>query len=298
MVDLCLVISMPDRPAGRGKKLKSPPVIDYCRQHKIPFWQTENINRDEDLQKKLTDSGVDTFMVLAFAQFFTKKFISLPRKGAFNIHTSLLPKYRGAAPIQYAILNGDEQTGVSIQTIVPKMDAGELVYHQTVDISPQETGGRLYTRLKFRAALALNDFLYRLANDDLTYTSQDESQASYAPSLKKEDGWIDFEKDFPTTILNQIRALQPWPGAFCYFNQKRLKVFSATRSELSLMPGEVSLTENGPVVGTPTKSLLLNDIQLEGKKRLDGKTFASGYLSKNDHGDFFALDPRPEKKDK
>jgi methionyl-tRNA formyltransferase len=189
-VDLVKVISMPDRPAGRGMELKSPEVIEYAKAKKIPFFQTENINREPEMIKELKSLDLDFVVVLAFAQFLGSDMLNMGKLGCFNIHTSVLPKYRGAAPIQYALLNGDTETGVSIQKMVKKMDAGDLVHFHTVAIAPTENGGQLYTRLKFQAALAMNDLIVKLLDNKVTYTAQDESKVSFAPTLKKEDGLL------------------------------------------------------------------------------------------------------------
>lgn len=260
------VISMPDRKAGRGMELKSPEVIDYAKQHKIPFFQTENINKEGEFIKTLESEKIDAFIVLAFAQFLGAKVLSLPNLGCFNIHTSLLPKYRGAAPIQYALLNGDSSTGVSIQRMVKKMDAGDLGWSHEVTINDGETGGQLYTRLKFQAALALNDFVYALKNNSVTYEKQDESQVSFAPTLKREDGFLDFKNQKFETILNKVCALYPWPGTYCFLDKKRMKVFSISKSSSKLAPGEINIKNSHLLVGCLDQTVRLNQIQLEGKK--------------------------------
>ncbi|MFL5783226.1 MAG: methionyl-tRNA formyltransferase, partial [Bacteriovoracaceae bacterium] len=189
-IDLRYVISMPDRPAGRGMELKSPEVIEFAKKNNLPYFQTENINKEEAFKKKLREENLDFVVVLAFAQFLGDEMLKIARMGCFNIHTSILPKYRGAAPIQYALWNGDTETGVSIQQMVKKMDAGDLVHFRTVPIGPQETGGQLYAKLKGEAAGAMNDLLQKIIDDKVTYTKQDESKVSFAPTLKKEDGLL------------------------------------------------------------------------------------------------------------
>ena len=266
-INILYVVSMPDRPAGRGQNLKSPEVIEYAKSNKIPFIQTENINKDELALKKLTDANADIYLVLAFAQFLSKTILDAPKVGCFNIHTSLLPKYRGAAPIQYAILNGDSSTGVSIQKMVKKMDAGDLVLSHPVSINPEETGGQLYTRLKFQAALSANDFLNNVLEDKLSFSAQDETDVSFAPTLKKDDGFLDFQNQDFSEIKNRVRALYPWPGTFCYLGTKRLKVFNIVKSTKSLKPGQVESNSKELFVGCKDQTIRLTQIQLEGKKR-------------------------------
>ncbi|MFT6633487.1 MAG: methionyl-tRNA formyltransferase [Bacteriovoracaceae bacterium] len=265
-INIKYVISMPDRKAGRGMELKSPEVIEYAKQNKIPFFQTENINKEEDFIKTIEGEKIDAFIVLAFAQFLGSKVLNLPSLGCFNIHTSLLPKYRGAAPIQYALLNGDSSTGVSIQRMVKKMDAGDLAWSHAVKINEGETGGQLYTRLKFQAALALNDFLFALKDGSITYEKQDESQVSFAPTLKREDGFLDFKNQNFKTISNKVCALYPWPGTYCFLDKKRMKVFNISKSSSKLAPGEINIKNSHLLVGCLDQTVRLNYIQLEGKK--------------------------------
>lgn len=266
-VELKYIVSMPDRPAGRGHQLKSPEVIEYAKAHKISYFQTDNINNEEEFLSKLAELEIDCFIVLAFAQFLGNKVLNLPKKGCFNIHTSLLPKYRGAAPIQYALLNGDTSTGVSIQKMVKKMDAGDVCWSHEVSIQENETGGQLYTRLKYQAALALNEFINSLNKNQIEYTEQDESKVSFAPTLKREDGFLDFKTKTFAQIFNQVRALSPWPGTFCYLGKKRLKVFTIEKSSHKIEPGKTIVKHKELFIGCLDSSLRLCEVQLEGKKR-------------------------------
>ncbi len=265
-IELVMVISMPDRPAGRGMELKSPEVIEYAKAKKIPFFQCENINKEEEFLSKLPELNLDFMVVLAFAQFLGSKVLTAPKMGCFNIHTSLLPKYRGAAPIQYALLNGDKDTGVSIQKMVKKMDAGEIVHSHPVLIAPTENGGQLYTRLKYQAALAMNDLITKIISGKVTTETQDETKVSFAPTLKKEDGLLDFANSSMEKIINQIRALDPWPGTYCFLNKKRLKVFIAEPSYVKLPAGKTKNDMGQLLVGCTDGTLQLSFIQLEGKK--------------------------------
>lgn len=278
-VEVVTVISMPDRPAGRGMELKSPEVIEFAREKKLPYFQTENLNKEPELLNKLKAANLDFIVVLAFAQFLGEEVLKLPRLGCFNIHTSILPKYRGAAPIQYALLNGDESTGVSIQKMVKKMDAGDLVHFHEVAIAPTETGGQLYTRLKFQAALAMNDLILKVLENKLTYTAQDESQVSFAPTLKKEDGLLDFAHKTTEQILNQIRALTPWPGTYCFLNGKRLKVIEAEIYHGRFAPGKSANDMGSLVVGCLNGTLRLSQVQLEGKKQCSDGELLNGIKS-------------------
>lgn len=276
LIDLAGVVTMPDRPSGRGHQLRSPEVAEYAKANKLPLFQTENINRESEYIASLEEKGVDLFIVLAFAQFLGSKLLSLPKEGCFNIHTSLLPKYRGAAPIQYALLNGDSETGVSIQRMVKKMDAGDIALSRPVPVSKTETGGQLYTRLKFQAGLSLNDFIYSVIDGSVELSKQDESKVSFAPTLKKEDGFLDFKNKSAQELQNILRALDPWPGAFCFLNNKRLKAYVLEPSEVSLAPGETSIKGNQLLIGAKDRALRIPDLQLEGKKRCSDSALLNG----------------------
>lgn len=275
-IDLRYVISMPDRPSGRGMDLKSPEVIEFAKAKKIPFFQCENINKEPEFLAKLKAEELDFVVVLAFAQFLGADMLNMGKLGCFNIHTSVLPKYRGAAPIQYALLNGDTETGVSIQKMVKKMDAGDLVHYHEVAIAPTENGGQLYTRLKFQAALAMNDFIVKILDNKVEYTPQDESKVSFAPTLKKEDGALNFKEKTVAQILNQIRALDPWPGTYCFLNGKRLKVLTAERYHKKLSSGKAENDLGSLVVGCVDGTLRLTEIQLEGKKVCSDRELLNG----------------------
>lgn len=275
-VNLCSVITMPDRPAGRGQKLQSPPVAQFAKDHKIPLIQTENINRESEQLEKLSTMKIDAFVVLAFAQFLGSKLLELPKLGCFNIHTSLLPSYRGAAPIQYALLNGDKETGVSIQRMVKQMDAGDLVLSHPINVDHNETGGQLYTRLKFQAALSLNDFITNLLEGSVTYTPQDHDKATFAPTLKKEDGYLKFSESTCESIHNQVRALIPWPGTWCKLNDKRLKVFKVEKSLKEIACGTTNTDDGNLLIGCSNGTLRLIDVQLEGKKRCSDSSLLNG----------------------
>jgi methionyl-tRNA formyltransferase len=275
-IELLKVISMPDRPAGRGMELKSPEVIEYAKSKKIPFSQTENVNKDPEIIKELHRLELDFVVVLAFAQFLGTEMLNIGKLGCFNIHTSILPKYRGAAPIQYALLNGDYETGVSIQKMVKKMDAGDLVHVQKIPIAATENGGQLATRLKFLAALAMNDLIRKLLDNNITYITQDESKVTFAPVLKKEDGLLRFKEKTVTEIINLNRALDPWPGTYCFLNSKRLKVLQIERYHSQIPPGK-SINDMGSlVVGCLDGTVRLLEIQLEGKKSCSDRELLNG----------------------
>lgn len=281
-IDVACVVSMPDRKAGRGKKLQTPPVAQYAKDHDLKLIQTPNINKDEEALQTLNSIQVDFFLVIAFAQFLGKKVLNLPKLGAFNIHTSLLPKYRGAAPIQYALLNGDQETGVTIQKMVSKMDAGDIAYFHKVPIDSKETSGSLFKKLEKEAALGLDEFLkdFIKAPSEISLTPQDEKMVSFAPTIDKQDGLIDPFHHSAEEIFNQSRAYSPWPGQFLFINDQRLKV-----TEVEVFPKEVEVgkisTEYGVLLlGTKQGSIRLSKVQPEGKKPQADSDFLNGLKSK------------------
>ena len=279
-INLVGVITMPDRPAGRGQELKSPPVAEFAKTHNIKLFQVENINREPQILDELEGMKIDFILVLAFAQFLGSRVLNMPRLGCFNIHTSILPKYRGAAPIQYALLNGDTSTGVSIQKMVKEMDAGDLVHFDEINIAPDENGESLYNRLKNQAAISTKALIEKIQNNNLVYTPQDPAGVSFAPTLKKEDGFLDFKNSNYKKLYNQIRALDPWPGTYCFLNGQRLKVFSIEKIHRSLKPGETSLEHGQLSVGLLDSSIRLSSIQLEGKKVCTDTELLNGLKNK------------------
>ena len=280
LINIIKIITMPDRPSGRGQELKSPPVAEYAKTHKLPLLQTENINREEEELQKLEKEEIDFFLVIAFAQFLGSRLLAIPKLGAFNIHTSLLPKYRGAAPIQYALLNGDSSTGVSIQKMVKKMDAGDICHSHPMDIAPYENGGMLFTRLKFQAALSTGVLIEEVLQNKLVFTAQDESAVSFAPTLQKEDGHLKFKEFTRREIQNRLRAFDPWPGVFCFLNETRLKVFEIEESNEKLGAGMIDFGSKGLIVGCSDGAIRLKSVQLEGKKRCSDFELLNGLKNK------------------
>ncbi len=279
-VNLLGVVTMPDRPAGRGQELKSPPVAEYAKANNIPLYQVENINREPEVLEALEKLELDFILVLAFAQFLGSRVLSMPKLGCFNIHTSILPKYRGAAPIQYALLNGDTSTGVSIQKMVKEMDAGDLVHFDEVSITPEETGESLYNKLKLKAAVSTNALIEKIQANKLIYTPQDPAGVSFAPTIKKEDGFLNFKESDFNRIKNQIKAFDPWPGTYCFLNNQRLKVFEVEKLPRKLSPGETSIDHGQLSVGTKDGAIRLAKVQLEGKKVCSDTELLNGLKNK------------------
>ncbi len=276
-ISVKLVVSMPDKPQGRGLRIQSPAVITFAKKNDLPFLQSVDINNDFHLQKLLTSIRPDIIIVFAFAQFLSEEFLTLPAIGCFNIHTSLLPKFRGASPIVHAILNGEKETGVSIQKMVKSIDAGDVAHTKTLPIGPRDTTEDLSLNLMNLAPQAFKEFKEKLVKGTLCYTPQNHKEASFAPTLKKEDGLLNVRiLDF-TQIDRMVRALYPWPGAYVFLNGNRLKIFKVQEDDSSVKPGEIDDKAEGLVIGHVNGALRALEVQLQGKKRCRDIPFLNGF---------------------
>ncbi len=212
---LCLLVTQPANPAGRGRKPQPTPVAQWADAHRVAFVETENVNAPE-VVPRIAACRPDVIVVIAFGQKIGKEVVALPPKGAINVHASLLPKYRGAAPINWAIIRGETHTGNSIITLADRIDAGDILAQVRTEIGPQETAGDLHDRLAQLAAPLLLETLAALETGTATYTKQNDAEATFAPKLRKSDGFLDFHE--PAEVLaRKIRGLTPWPGAAACF---------------------------------------------------------------------------------
>ncbi|MBN2137824.1 MAG: methionyl-tRNA formyltransferase [Sedimentisphaerales bacterium] len=285
-----LLVTQPAGPAGRGRKPKPTPAAQWARDNAIPFVETENVNTPNSIDR-IAACRPDVIVVIAFGQKIGPDIINLPPKGAINVHASLLPKYRGAAPINWAIINGEEKTGISIITLADKMDAGQILAQATIEIEPDETAGRLHDRLAQTAAPLLLDTLDRIAAGAAVYTEQDHAKATLAPKLRKMDAFLDFNE--PAHILaNKIRGFWPWPGASAQYKStqtgKAERVIIAmaretqTENKPNLPPG--TLDENLEVV-CGRNTLKITKIKPAGSHLMNFKAFVNGRQTKP--GDIF-----------
>ena len=280
-VDIKLVVSMPDRPSGRGLRLQSPPVIDFAKKHDIPYYQSSNINNDAPLWDRLQSLKPDILIVFAFSQFLSDKLLALPSLGPFNIHTSLLPKFRGANPIVHAILQGEHTTGVSIQKMVKSMDAGDVAHVKEVEIGPRETALDLSNKLMHLASVALLEFKDKLITKTVSYTPQNHDEATFAPILKKEKGLLNIQVLDFTQLDRMVRAFYPRPGAHLFLNGKRLKIFQLQKSLSTVAPGEIDEEAEGLVIGHKGGAFRALEVQLEGKKRCFDTDLLNGLNQKD-----------------
>ncbi len=276
-----LVVTQPPNPAGRGRKPNPTPAARWAETNSIPFIETGNANTPEMI-KKIADYKPDLIVVIAFGQKVGDDLINLPPKSAVNVHASLLPKYRGAAPINWAIINGETETGISIITLAQKMDAGCILGQSKTDIAPDETAGRLHDRLAQIAAPLLLETIDQIADGSAVYTEQDHSKATLAPKLNKSDGFIDFNEP-AVSLEKKIRGLWPWPGASAnYLSEKTGKSI-----RVSIAAAQVVKTSNTPGLSAGTlddnlnvicgiDALKIAQIKPAGSPLMDFKDFTNG----------------------
>lgn len=275
--DVTAVVTQPDKPKGRGKGLQCPPVKEFALQHGIPVLQPKKIREPEAIAALLKYEA-DLYVVAAFGQILTQEILDMPRLGCVNIHASLLPKYRGAAPIQWAILDGESVTGVTIQQMNAGIDTGDILAKVSVDIMPEDTGDSLFDKLMHAGAQLLIETLPRLERGEITPIAQDEEQATYAKRLNKELGQIDWQES-AEVIERKIRAFTSWPGAYTMLSGKPFKLWRA-RIEDAPADGEAgsisAVTKEEIVVNCGEGKLALREVQLSGKKRMPVKDFLLG----------------------
>jgi methionyl-tRNA formyltransferase len=282
-----LVLTQPDRPKGRGLELVASPVKQAASRHNLPIYQPEKIKSNEELNSRLRDIAPDAIIVVGYGRIIPKWMLDLPPYGNLNLHASLLPKYRGAAPIQWAIANGEKVTGVTTMRIDEGLDTGDILLQQELGIADDDTAETLAPRLAAIGADLMIETLSRLQATEITPKRQNPSEATLAPILTKEHGSIDFRRP-AQEIYNRLRGFQPWPGAFTKFRGKVLAVTAARplqqrNSEPSLGDGQLLLRGSQLLVGCGQSTVLeLLEVQPEGKKRMAAADFARGYRPSQD----------------
>ncbi|HEC49576.1 MAG TPA: methionyl-tRNA formyltransferase [Candidatus Desulfofervidus auxilii] len=272
------VVTQPDRPKGRGRKLTPPPIKVLAQKHNLPIYQPEAV-RDKVFLKEVQQLKPDLLVVVAFGQFLPKALLEIPPLGGINVHPSLLPKYRGAAPINWAIINGETITGISIIKVSLQMDSGDILFQKAISIEPDETAGELHDKLATLGAEALLETIRQMQSGTIISIPQDDRLATYAPKLKREDGYIHWDKP-AINIANLIRGLAPFPGAYTYLDGKLLKLFrpKTISTSVEAPPGTiVEATHDGLKISTGQGVLLIKEVQLQGKRRLPVKEFIKGH---------------------
>ena len=268
------VITQPDRASGRGRELKSPPLKTLALELNLPIIQPEKLRAPEALEQ-LRTWAPDVIVVAAFGQILKKDVLDLPRYGCINVHASLLPRWRGAAPINAALLHGDEETGVTIMQMDAGLDTGALLAKKSMRLTRDDTAGSVTQTLAALGADLLIETLPRWIAGELQPQQQDDSLATYAPMLKKEDGKLDFTRDV-NELERQVRAFNPWPGAFMDFDGTILKVQRAHVEQGNVEAGQRLIVQNQPAVGARGGLLILDEVQPAGKKSMSGKSFLAG----------------------
>lgn len=277
--EITAVVTQPDKPRGRSGKPQPPPVKLCAEKHGIPVLQPRRVKAPEAVEA-LRGYAADIYVVAAFGQILSREILDIPPLGCLNIHGSLLPRHRGASPIQHAILNGDSETGITIMRMDEVIDTGDMLYKKAIPILPEDTFETLYARLTVLGGEAVTEALRLLEQNQLAGEKQQEALSSYAPMMKREMGKIDFAES-AAAIDRRIRAMNPWPGAYTDYQGKQLKIWKAApcpaENGLGRQPGEILCTDKDSVtVAAGEGALRIYELQLEGKKRMTAHDFLLG----------------------
>ena len=272
------VVTQPDKSVGRSQSIEPPPIRNALSGTNIPVLQPARI-KDRQALEEIRALRPDVIVVMAYGQILQRDVLEIPEIGCLNLHASLLPRWRGAAPIQAAIAAGDREIGITVMYMDEGLDTGDILLQRSIDILPADTGGALHDRLAGVGPETLLESLDLLAKGKAPRTPQDNAVATYAPKLKREDGKIDWS-DPADAIERKIRAFDPWPGAFMTVSTngtRNLKIFSATVIDLRGKPGKILRSEGELVVAAGEGALSLGEVQLEGKRRMSAMEFLRGH---------------------
>lgn len=286
--NMVMVVSQPDRPQGRGKRISSTLVKRFALQKGVTLFQPQDINSEESI-KRIREFNPDIILVVAYGQILHPEILNIPALGCINIHASLLPKYRGAAPINWAIINGEKETGITFILMSEKVDAGEILFQRKVKISPDETYGELSERLSRLSGELVNEIIEKFKKGELKAIPQDKERATYCRKMGKEDGRINWE-DKGERIYNLIRGTTPYPGAFTFYKGKKVKISQAKLSPEDYRGNELNVYVPGTVVKIDKDALsilsgdgkILRVLRLipEGSKEMTALQFVNGYRIK------------------
>lgn len=274
--EIILAVSQPDKPKGRSGKLAPTPVKEFAMEHDIPVFQPVKI-REPEAVEYLSKFQADVFVVAAFGQILPKSILDMPRLGCVNVHGSLLPKYRGAAPIQWAVINGEKVSGNTTMLMGPGLDDGDMLLKSEIELAADETGGSLFDKLAIDGGKLAVKTIEALDRGEITPIPQDESQATHVGMISKDMGNVDWTKP-AVEIERLIRGLNPWPSAFTFIDGKQVKLWSAAVVNGTGEPGTIiDVNKNVFTVACGTDALEIKELQLEGKKRMATGDFLRGY---------------------
>lgn len=272
------VVTQPDRPSGRGKKVNFSPVKEVALKNDIPVLQPEKI-RDDKFIQEIKSYGADIFVVAAYGKILLEEILNIPKFKCVNVHGSLLPKYRGAAPIQWSVINGDKITGITIMYMAKGMDTGDMILKKEVPILDTDTTESMYEKMSVVGANALIEALDLIKKGKEVRIVQNDLEATLAPMLKKEMGLVDFNKT-SQEIFNQVRGMNPWPGSYTNYKGTILKIWSVdiVTAQTKSKPGTVIdiLDKSLIVVSTGDNAIAIKELQMQGGKRLEGAEFLKG----------------------
>jgi methionyl-tRNA formyltransferase len=272
--ELVGVVTQPDKPVGRAQKITAPPIKAALVGSKMSTLQPARI-KDSQSVEQIRALAPDVIVVIAYGQILPAAVLEIPKIACLNLHASLLPRWRGAAPIQAAIAAGDHETGMTVMYMDEGLDTGDVLLQRKIDISPSETGATLHDRLAQIAPESLLESLHLLGAGNAPRNPQDQTLATYAPKLNREAGRINWNET-AEVIERKIRAYNPWPGAFTDFKDRKLKIFSASVVDLRGTSGTILRKDNELIIATADRALSLTEVQLEGKKRMSAAEFLRG----------------------
>jgi len=276
--DVIGVITQPDRPAGRGGQVRMSPVKEVALEHNLPVFQPKRLRKQAAIDA-LLDWQPETphfYIVAAFGQILPQAVLDIPEHGSINVHASLLPRWRGAAPIQAAIQAGDTETGVTIMQMDAGLDTGDMLSSRAIPIAPDETGQSLHDKLAQIGGELLIKTLPGVLSGVIQPQKQIDELATYAPQIKKDDGLIDWTQD-AAQIERTVRAFTPWPGTYTFWNGKQLKIHAGEVAAGDAEPGIVKQSNQAIVIGTGSGLFAVEQVQLQGKKLVDIQAFINGY---------------------
>lgn len=276
--EISFIVTSPDKPTGRGRVITPPTAKRFAIENNIPFFQPEDIRSNEFLDR-VHQFNVDIFLVIAYGKKLHRDLLYLPPKHSYNLHFSLLPRWRGAAPVNWAILSGDRETGLTIMKMDEGLDTGDIVFQKSIPIYENETASELFTRIIEKGKPFLIDALNKIEIGNITLKKQEEGKATYAPPLKKDDGYINWRLS-AYEIHNKIRALQPWPSAFTFYRTKRIKILKSLIISEKGEPGKIiKIEKDGIVVATKEGAIKILELQEEGKNKVSASDYARGKLN-------------------